>query len=133
PITLPLTTDTSSLSGSKPCPGQVRDDACAMFGGTCTVSCGGEPDVKGGINQWCCSDADHTPCFPTGPDSGDPSHTIVRTGAAVTPSPAWPEPTYPKLAAVFCIDSTGSAVLDQVSGLPGPGAMILNGTQEWIR
>lgn len=139
PIDLPVSTGSASVTGSRVCPGQAKDDSCAVFGATCSVACDAEPDPKGGINQWCCSDADHVPCFPTANGSGDPSHAIVRTGAPVVASPAWPNTTYPKvgegtkLGAVFCIDSTASAVLDQVSGLPGPGAMILNGTQQLLR
>ena len=134
PIELPITTGTSSLTGSKPCPGQPKDDQCATFGSSCSVDCAGTPDPKGGINQWCCGDASSTPCFPTASNSGEPNHAIVRTGRPVVPTPAWPDPTYPKVAmdasqvGVFCITSSGSSTIDQVAGLPGPGALTLNGT-----
>ncbi len=134
-ITLPVTTGTDSRTGK--CPGQPKDDQCGTFSAACTVDCDGQPDPKGGVNQWCCSDANHTPCFPTAANSGEPNHAIVRTGTAVVATPAWPDPTYPKtasdakLVATFCIASTGSSTIDQVAGLPGPGAVIFNGTQEW--
>jgi hypothetical protein len=134
-VILPVTTGTDSRTGR--CPGQPKDDQCGTFSAACTVDCDGQPDPKGGVNQWCCSDANHTPCFPTAANSGEPNHAIVRTGTAVVATPAWPDPTYPKtasdakLVATFCIASTGSSTIDQVAGLPGPGAVIFNGTQEW--
>ena len=134
PISLPITTGTSTITGSKPCPGQPKDDSCGSFSSTCTFDCNGQADVKGGINQWCCSNASHTPCFPTAPNSGEPNHAIVRTGTPVPPTPAFPDPMYPKTAteavsaASFCIATSGSGVIDQVSGLPGPGAVIFNST-----
>src|SRR5262249_32921711 len=51
-VSLPVTTGTATLSGSKPCPGQPRNDNCGSSG--CTVECADKPDVKGGLNQWCC-------------------------------------------------------------------------------
>ena len=137
-ISLPLTTSTSRLVGPRPCPGQARDDTCDDAGATCSVDCAGAPEPKGGINQWCCSNAGHTPCFPTAVDSGDPNHAIVRSGAADAPQPAWPDATYPKAAnevkmvGVFCLPSSGSSVIDAVTGSPGPGALILNGTETWL-
>lgn len=135
PINLGVTTGTSTImNGSKPCPGQQKDDQCATFSTTCSVNCDATPDVKGGFNQWCCGDALSTPCFPTAGNSGEPNHAIVRTGTPVPPTPAYPDQTYPKTAneakqvATFCIASAGSATIDQVAGLPGPGAVTFNGT-----
>jgi hypothetical protein len=34
--------------------------------------------------------------------------------------------------ATFCIASSGSSTIDQVAGLPGPGAVTFNGTQTWL-
>lgn len=141
PIALPLTTGTApTVAGSAPCPGQQKDDQCAIFGTTCSANCAATPDVKGGINQWCCGDALGTPCFPTASNSGEPDHAIVRTGTPVPPLSAggnpWPDPGYPKTAegvqqaATFCVSSSGSNTIDKLVGLPGPGALILTGT--WV-
>jgi len=135
-VTLPVTTGTDSRTGL--CPGQSKHDQCNTFGATCTSNCEGQPDPKGGINQWCCTDASKTPCFPTNPNSGEPNHAIVRTGTPLPPTPAWPDPTYPKTGdsvktvATFCIGDTGSSTINQVAGLPGPGAVIFNGKQDWL-
>jgi hypothetical protein len=136
-VVLPLTTGTDSRTGR--CPGQPKDDQCGTFGAACTVDCNGQLDARGGINQWCCSDSSHTPCFPTASSSGEPNHAIVRTGTAVPPAPAWPDASYPKtatgarLVATFCIGDTGSTTINQVAGIPGPGAIIFDGTQEWLK
>jgi len=127
PINLdPLTTDMSTMTGSKPCPGQTQDDGCG--GAACTASCPATPPLHGGLSQFCCNNTQHTPCFPT------KTGTIVRTGQLEVATPTWPDPTYPKtgvggtsgenLASVFCIAKTNSTI-DGVSGLPGPGALIL--------
>jgi len=134
PISLPITTDTSKITGPKPCPGQPKDDSCGSFSSTCTVDCSTTADVKGGINQCCCSNANRTPCFPTATTCGPEDHGVVRTGTPGPPAPVFPDPTYPTGAteavsvATFCIASSGSSVIDQVSGLPGPGAVIFNST-----
>ena len=138
-LTLPLTTDTSTLAGPQAC-GASKDDACGA--GTCGAQCTGSAcvttnadgdcvDAKGGVSQVCCSNATSTPCFPTA--TGD----VVRTGNASVPSPAWPDPSYPKssestLVSTFCEPGTGSAVIDIVSGLPGPGALVLPMAQHWV-
>lgn len=127
-VELPLTSGTSSKSGSKPCPGQTNEDSCG--GGTCSFDCSGTNPTKGGINQLCCSNNQTKPCFPTATDSGS---LIERTGIPAPVSPAWPDPTYPKTAsgakaaAVFCEAKTGSSQVDILTGLPGPAAIILPG------
>jgi hypothetical protein len=145
-IGLPITTGTSQLDGSIPCPRSggagiaPQDDACGA--GTCTATCTGDAcvevrdgqciDIKGGISQVCCSSQTDLPCFP----SGVAPNVIARDGLAVQAEPAWPDPTYPKtasdsvLAATFCEGSTGSAQVDIVTGLPGPGALLLTGQVE---
>jgi hypothetical protein len=130
-ITLPLTTGTSTLSGAKPCPGQTTDDSC-LTGQTCNAPCASPTDTKGGLTQTCCSDG-KTSCFPTSAASG--IGKIERTGAPGIPQPAWPDPTYPKsttsgvLAATFCEAKTNSPSIDTTTGLPGPGALLLTGSQ----
>jgi hypothetical protein len=141
PITLPLTTGTSTLSGPSPCPGQSQDAASNC--GTCDITCTGAAcstmttdgqciDDKGGLSQTCCTNETARPCFPTA--SGG---QIVRTGRASPPAPAFPDPTFPKtgdvtLAATFCEASSGSQVVDFVTGLPGPGAIVLPMAATWI-
>jgi hypothetical protein len=140
-VNLPITTGVATMPGTgggsagQVCPGQTVHDVCNSFGTTCSVQCESTPDTKGGMNQWCCGDAQSTPCFPTAASSGEPSHTITREGAPVAATPVWPDPTYPKtannakVAAVFCIGDTGEPAINVVAGLPGPGAVIFNGTQ----
>ena len=127
PIELPVTSGTSTLTGR--CPGQTTDDDCGSNGGTCVAdSCLNQPDVKGGFNQSCCS-VGGAPCFPTA-NGG----SIVRTGTPMAATPPWPDPTYPKmgtggkLVATFCIGTSHSILIDGVAGLPGPGAVVFNGT-----
>jgi hypothetical protein len=62
---------------------------------------------------------------------------VERSGAAVTPAPAWPAPSHPKtadgtaLAAAYCLPPDGS--IDSIAGLPGPGAVLVPGTIAWHR
>jgi hypothetical protein len=131
-------------------------DVCPA-GGTCTGTCGGDAcatmgtdfvtglpvclDKKGGVSQLCCSNAPSVPCFPTGPGSAG---VVTREGRALVPQPAWPEPTYPKTTectpgqctvevATFCEAATGSASVDGITGLPGPGALVLPVATEWLQ
>lgn len=84
-------------------------------------------DVKGGIAQVCCANNTVVSCHPTA-QSG---LGIVRRGRALPLEPPWPDPTLPKtasgvvLAATFCIPATGTNTVDTTSGLPGPGALLL--------
>jgi len=127
----PLTTSEAHITGPKPCQGQTLDDSCS--GATCDVCPAGNPPLSGGINQYCCNNQNKTPCFPTKANS--PTNGVIsRVGQPVQPTPAWPDTTYPKtapggvsgtnLASVFCIAKTNSNI-DTVSGLPGPGSLIL--------
>jgi hypothetical protein len=67
----------------------------------------------------------------------------VHVGQARAPEPVWPEPSYPKthgrdpaqcnlLAATFCLSATGTGSVDDLLGLPGPGALLLPVTQQWL-
>jgi hypothetical protein len=131
-IGLPLTTGTATRTGR--CPGQTQDDACGAA--ACGPSCSSAPPLKGGINQTCCANDPNRPCFPT--KNGG---TITRTGTPVAPQPPWDtdKETYPKsstgenVVAIFCIPATTSSTVNQVAGLPGPGALILPVDQEWSR
>jgi len=140
-IGLPLSTGTSTLSGSRPCPGQTQDAAsmCGACGTLCTGSAcvskapdGQCVDVKGGISQNCCSNDTSQPCFPTA-NNGQ----IVRSGSAAPPAPPFGDPTYPKtgnvtLVATFCEGTAGSSLVDIVTGLPGPGALVLPVAATWM-
>jgi len=138
PIGLPLTTATSTLAGSPPCPGQtqVGPPGCGFCGDTrcigpacaSTTATGQCVDIKGGLSQNCCTNDPTTPCFPS---------PIVRTGSTAPPAPAFPDPMYPKtgdvtLVATFCEASSGSSTVDAVTGLPGPGALVLPMAGTWI-
>jgi hypothetical protein len=123
---LPLTTGTATTTGSLPCPDaagpQTRDDSCA---GTCSAECTGTAciardaqdrciDANGGISQLCCSDRSSTPCFPSRDDG-----TITRTGTPAT------DGGMAVFAATFCVLRPSSPVLATMTGLPGPGALLL--------
>jgi hypothetical protein len=67
----------------------------------------------------------------------------VRVGRARAPEPVWPDPGYPKshgcdpaqctvLAATFCLSATGTLSVNGALGLPGPGALLLPVTQQWL-
>jgi hypothetical protein len=144
PIGLPLTTATSTLSGAPPCAGQTQllptgcgtCDSSPGASAACTgAACVGKTpageciDVKGGISQNCCTGNTSTPCFP---------NPIVRTGSTTPPAPAFPDPTFPKTGNVtvvgtYCESSSGSSTVDLVTGLPGPGAIVLPMAATWIQ
>jgi hypothetical protein len=124
-LDLPLTTGTARLPGPRPCGDQVgpqpEDDSCA--GEACGTPCTGAACVatdaagrclagKGGIAQHCCPWS--MPCFPTR-DGG----VIERAGEALGPTAEG------VFAATFCVPRTASGVIDEVLGLPGPGAALL--------
>jgi hypothetical protein len=126
-IRAPLTTGTSSESGPLPCGDtqgpQQGDDACG--GGSCTARCTGPAcvavdamgrcvDIKGGISQLCCSTGSTAPCFRTRAGGA-----IVRTGAPFDASPMG------AFVATFCVPRTGASLINAVTGLPGPGALIV--------
>jgi hypothetical protein len=133
-IILPLTTGQAPpLVGPLPCKsvGQSADDNC---GGTaCNATCTGPAcatkdasgqciDAKGGISQLCCANNPTTACFPTSAASkAAGGGSIIRTGVPVVPG----DPNGGKFAATFCIDATGSSLVNITSGLPGPGALLL--------
>jgi hypothetical protein len=149
-IKLRLTTGTSTLTGSKPCTGSggvaVQDDNC--HGAPCNQPCSGtacakmvtDPvsgaqvcqDAKGGLSQLCCANSTSSPCFPSSAASGA---AITRMGHPDPPAPVWPDATYPKtsdhgvLVTTFCEGATTASTINATAGLPGPGALILPGTQ----
>jgi hypothetical protein len=154
----PLTSGTASpLAGDTPCkakPGEPtgvppQKDQCGAGGcaeGNCTgnacVTKAEDPtnpgtmvciDSKGGLSQACCVNQTSQPCF-----LRDGSGNLTRTGKISAPQPALPDTTYPKtqagvLASTFCIPATGTNTIDSVTGLPGPGTILLNGTGVWTK
>ena len=152
----PLTSGTSgALNGPTPCtaqPGQPqgvppKKDSCGagqcqagICSGTACVTMAQDPtnpgqmiciDSKGGLSQSCCSNNSQTPCF-----LRDASDNLTRTGNANPPTPSGA--VYPKtqtgvLASTFCIPATGTNTIDSVTGLPGPGTILLNGNGVWTK
>jgi hypothetical protein len=134
------------VGGPCPCAGQKQRNQCANEN-QCSAD---EPpcptDLEPGVDQLCCDGSSGVSlgCYP---GQGATDTDIIRTGVASlvfadpgTMSGAWPDPTYPKttaedgsLVSVFCIAATGSNVVDNVAGLPGPGAIILPGPMEVSR
>jgi hypothetical protein len=126
--------------GSGTCSAKCSGAACSNPNGIDYVT--GAPacvDIKGGISQLCCSTSTSTPCFPT----GSPGGQITRTGKATVPQPPWPNPTYPKVTtckpgactvqvATFCEPGTDSSSVNGLTGLPGPGALILPVVTTWL-
>ena len=130
-----------SCRGRARVPGRQQDapGTCGACGTVCTGGAcvskapdGQCVDVKGGISQNCCGNDTSQPCFPTA-NNGQ----IVRSGSAAAPTPAFGDPTYPKtgnvtLVATFCEGTAGSSLVDIVTGLPGPGALVLPMAATWM-
>jgi len=150
-IDLPLTSGTTApLVGPKPCSGSggIPDEPNDCGGSACDQICTGNAcvamvddpanpgsmvcvDDKGGLSQLCCGNDTTKPCFPL-ENGGE----LTRTGRAEPPTPPLPDTTYPKagtgvLGAVFCEASTSVTTIDRTTGLPGPAALLLNGTYSW--
>jgi len=96
-------------------------------GGTAEATCAEPSTVVVPVRRKRCANNTAVSCHPTA--RGGPG--IVRTGRAAPPVPAWPESALPKtaagtvLAATFCIPATGTNTVDTTTGLPGPGALLL--------
>jgi hypothetical protein len=132
-IKLPLTTGTqTSLPGPLPCAsvGQPKANDCGGGNGACGTTCEGNAcvtknsagqclDAKGGIAQNCCVGNTSLPCFPT-----EGGGSISRTGTPINPNGTF--------AATFCIPPTNDPTINLVSGLPGPGALLLPVVREVI-
>ncbi len=99
-------------------------------------------DVKSGVNTGidhaCCQTGTTTSgvpiingCFGEDRPGTGEDFDIVRNGTPAVPQPAWPDPTYPKVArggkvaGGFCIPSTNAGTINTPNGLGGPGAFIL--------
>jgi hypothetical protein len=131
---IPLTTSTAKLTGSKPCAGQAQDDNCGN-NGPCTGTCTGSALNGGGVAQYCCAAKTTRACFPTGAGS---IGLIERDGTTSPATPLWPDPTYEKtgdatLVTAFCVPTTHNVIVDLSVGLPGPLAMIVPLTHDWLK
>jgi len=120
-VSQPVTVATTVQSVTNPCPNQTASNQC---GGACGGTCTGTP-ANGGVHQSCCVSDTTRACFPA---------TVDRTGSAAAPTPAWPDPTYPKtssltLAGAFC--AQGNPVINSDAGLPGPIALLWPATAQW--
>ena len=131
----------AGIGGACACPGQKRRNSCANENNCSEANC--PSGLEPGVDQLCCQGNSGVDlgCYP---GQGAVETDIIRTGLAsiayadpATPSGAWPDPTYPKTTAVdgslvslFCIAATTSNVVNNVAGLPGPGAIILPGPME---
>jgi hypothetical protein len=127
-VKLPLTTgEAPPLMGPLPCGDsagpQLQSDSCDS--GTCQEgNCTGDAcvsgsgtfclDAKGGISQACCSDNTAMPCF-----------TSRTTGSITRPGTPGTIGQSAVFAATFCIARTNSSLIDTVTGLPGPGTLLL--------
>ena len=111
-----------TLEGNCHCTGQRKTNDC-------DTSCSSDQCPSGietGVDQLCCSrDGAKNACF---------AEDITRTGIAVAPTPAWGDSSYPKtiegarFVDTFCVPPSISGILTLVTGLPGPGAIILPGS-----
>jgi hypothetical protein len=98
-------------------------------------------DVKSGLNtgidQACCQTGTTTGgvpiingCFGEDRPGTDEDFDIVRNGTPAIPQPAWPDPTYPKIAtdgtvvSAFCVPPTNANTINTPIGLGGPGAIL---------
>jgi hypothetical protein len=96
--------------------------------------------VNSGIDQACCQTGTTgagspiiNGCFGVERGNPDDDFDIIRNGTPAIPQPAWPDPTYPKIAtggavaSVFCIPPTNKSTINIPVGLGGPGTVILPG------
>ena len=86
-------------------------------------------DAKGGLTQACCASDSTRPCFP--------ADGVTRTGTAVVPESSDPTLAFPKeavgatLAGVFCVPGTGVVAVDELIGMPWPGAILAPASELW--
>ena len=139
-------------AGVTPAPDMCRDGGVCTAGGcagpqTCARrgidASTGEAvciDAKGGTSQYCCSNDPGRACQPT--RAGNPIGVVERVGHAETPRDAngmvYGAGDYPKRSdvvsvATFCEGATGTGTIDGLTGLPGPGAIVLPAAAEWRR
>jgi len=95
---------------------------CSVASGHAQRGCTGPADCGGAVGS-CVSE--NRACFLTGGFSGkNGTNSLVANGAADTPVH---DTSHPTLAAVFCVGPTGSASVNNVAGLPGPGRVTIRG------
>ena len=122
--------DDSSTVNVYDCDDPDGDEEGQCTNGPITQTCTAPHAQRG-----CTTDADCTPgtceaanrgCFLTGGGALlQGTDTLVAPGEADVPVHDTASPT---LGSVFCVGPTGSASINNVAGLPGPGRLTLNGT-----
>ncbi len=123
--------DDSATPGVADCVDDDGDGSGECVNGPITTTC-----TAPHAQRSCVGDAECAPgtcesasrlCFPSG--GGVPTNTgsgdVRALGAADVPVHDTASPT---LASVFCLAPTGSASVNNVAGLPGPGRLTLQGT-----
>ena len=127
--------DKCGSSGTCNVGGCSGPQTCASMGSDPVSGAAVCVDAKGGLSQACCSTDAGVACHPT--RSGA---RIIRTGSAEPPKDSggmgYGSGSYPKTSnlvnvATFCERATGTASVDGLTGLPGPGALILPNVAVW--
>jgi hypothetical protein len=99
---------------------------CSVAPGHAQRGCVVDGDCGGGVGS---CEAENRQCFLTGDVPGgsgkDGTGTLIAVGMEDTPMNDVSNPT---LGAVFCVGPTGSASVNNVAGLPGPGRVTIRGT-----
>ncbi len=115
--------DTAPVDGEGECTVGPITQSCSVASGhpqrgcTLDAECGGAVGSCVGSNRL---------CFLTGGFSGkNGTNTLIAVGMEDAPMNDTSNPT---LGAVFCVGPTGSTSINNVSGLPGPGRVTINGT-----
>ena len=152
----PLTTGTATpLVGPTPCVAAAGEptgippqaDQCGASG--CGAECTGaacvskEPDptdpdrlvcidVKGGVSRACCNNQTQQPCFPLQSTALAP-HGFTTPPEPLVSSASTSTTPHAVLVSTFCAKATGANTIDVIDGLPGPAAIELSGTIDWIR
>ncbi len=105
------------------------DTNCTVASGHGQRGCTSDADCGGGINS--CGSSNRK-CFLTGggtfttpPIKLFGTDTLIAVGMADVPMN---DVALPTLASVFCVAPTGSASVNNVAGLPGPGRVTIRGT-----
>jgi hypothetical protein len=106
------------------------DQNCTIASGHGQRGCMNDTDCGGGGGT--CASAQRK-CFLTGGGTFQPpsatlvagTDTLVAVGMADVPMNDVASPT---LASIFCVAPTGSASVNNVAGLPGPGRVTIRGT-----
>jgi hypothetical protein len=89
-------------------------------------------DVKGGVSRACCNNQTQQPCFPLQSTALAP-HGFTTPPEPLVSSASTSTTPHAVLVSTFCAKATGANTIDVIDGLPGPAAIELSGTIDWIR